>query len=89
MAVTTKAFNADVSDLAGLHQDCMTKAEDFEAGEGVADGGEGHSNEIRFGGQDHRQKATPTHTAEVGRGLQEVHPLEGQEGQEDRRYAPR
>ncbi len=30
MAVTTKAFNADVSDLAGLHQDCMTKDEDDE-----------------------------------------------------------
>ena len=30
MAVTTKAFNADMSDLAGLHQDCMTKDEDVE-----------------------------------------------------------
>ncbi len=29
-AVTTKALNADVTDLAGLHQDCMTKDEDVE-----------------------------------------------------------
>jgi len=31
LAVTTKALNEDVTALAGLHQDCMTKAEDFEA----------------------------------------------------------
>merc|ERR1719282_213523 len=31
LAVTTRALNEDVTALAGLHQDCMTKAEDFEA----------------------------------------------------------
>lgn len=31
LAVTTKALNEDVAALADLHQDCMTKAEDFEA----------------------------------------------------------
>jgi len=31
LATTTKALNEDVVALAGLHQDCMTKAEDFEA----------------------------------------------------------
>jgi len=31
LAVTSKALNEDVTALAGLHQDCMTKAEDFEA----------------------------------------------------------
>jgi len=31
LGVTTKALNEDVKALAGLHQDCMTKAEDFEA----------------------------------------------------------
>lgn len=31
LAVTTKALNEDINALAGLHQDCMTKAEDFEA----------------------------------------------------------
>merc|ERR1719439_243952 len=31
LAVTTKALNEDITALAGLHQDCMTKAEDFEA----------------------------------------------------------
>jgi len=31
LSVTTKALNEDVTALAGLHQDCMTKAEDFEA----------------------------------------------------------
>ena len=30
MAVATKVFNADVSDLAGLYQDCTTKDEDVE-----------------------------------------------------------
>jgi len=31
LSVTTKDLNEDVSALASLHQDCMTKAEDFEA----------------------------------------------------------
>merc|ERR1719333_1877273 len=31
LAVTTKALNEDINALADLHQDCMTKAEDFEA----------------------------------------------------------
>merc|ERR1719379_1632579 len=31
LSVTTKDLNEDVTALAGLHQDCMTKAEDFEA----------------------------------------------------------
>jgi septal ring factor EnvC (AmiA/AmiB activator) len=31
LSVTTKDLNEDVSALAGLHMDCMTKAEDFEA----------------------------------------------------------
>jgi len=31
LSVTTKALNEDITALAGLHQDCMTKAEDFEA----------------------------------------------------------
>jgi len=31
LTVTTKDLNEDVTALAGLHQDCMTKAEDFEA----------------------------------------------------------
>merc|ERR1719284_594233 len=31
LSVTTKALNEDINALAGLHQDCMTKAEDFEA----------------------------------------------------------
>jgi len=31
LSVTTKALNEDVTALGGLHQDCMTKAEDFEA----------------------------------------------------------
>jgi len=31
LAVTTKALNEDVTALSGLHQDCMTKAEDFES----------------------------------------------------------
>jgi len=31
LAATTSALNEDVNALAGLHQDCMTKAEDFEA----------------------------------------------------------
>merc|ERR1719237_720308 len=31
LSVTTKALNEDVTAVAGLHQDCMTKAEDFEA----------------------------------------------------------
>merc|ERR1719261_1794689 len=31
LGVTTKALNEDVTALGGLHQDCMTKAEDFEA----------------------------------------------------------
>jgi len=31
LAVTSKALNEDISALADLHQDCMTKAQDFEA----------------------------------------------------------
>merc|ERR1719201_1537203 len=31
LGVTTKALNEDINALADLHQDCMTKAEDFEA----------------------------------------------------------
>jgi hypothetical protein len=31
LSVTTKDLNEDVSALSGLHMDCMTKAEDFEA----------------------------------------------------------
>ena len=31
LAVTTKALNEDVTALAGLHQDCMAEAADFEA----------------------------------------------------------
>jgi chromosome segregation ATPase len=31
LSVTTKDLNQDLSGLAGLHMDCMTKAEDFEA----------------------------------------------------------
>jgi len=31
LTVTTKALNEDVTALSGLHMDCMTKAEDFEA----------------------------------------------------------
>merc|ERR1719223_1871035 len=31
LAVTTRALTEDVTALAGLHQDCMTKAEDIEA----------------------------------------------------------
>ena len=30
LPVTNKAFNADVTSAAGLHQDCMPKAGDFE-----------------------------------------------------------
>merc|ERR1719201_3331405 len=32
LGVTTKDLNEDVNALGSLHQDCMTKAEDFEAG---------------------------------------------------------
>merc|ERR1719215_606956 len=31
LEVTTKALNEDVNALGGLHMDCMTKAQDFEA----------------------------------------------------------
>ncbi len=31
LVVTNKALKEDVAALAGLHQDCMTKAQDFEA----------------------------------------------------------